>query len=102
MKKLLKQGNSSGENNPLEIQNSSFGENIASFQKRIVPVEESKTVHQHNNLLFARMGQGDGANRNDGHFGGTRYNQIGAQSMSVASVSLANNGQSIADPLNQG
>lgn len=89
MKKLLKKDSSSGEHNPLEVQNSSFGENQLSFQRRPV-IEESKKENpvQHYNFAFARGTQQD-PNAHNGHFGVRRYYQAGAQSMSVASASVA-------------
>lgn len=108
MEKLVKKGNSSGDANPLDHQNSSFGDHnnhVQSFQRRPnTNQEETKQGHpmQHYRptasarFVFARGAQGDQNNNgNVQHFGGTRYNQVGAQSMSVASVSLANNRQSV-------
>ena len=78
--------------------NSSFGDNqAASFHRRNNVLEESKMSQQPNLQQYSfRLGRGAQAetNFNNCHFGETRYNQTGAQSMSVASASIANNRQS--------
>ena len=54
--------------------------------------------------MFARGQQADAAS-NIQHFGGTRYNNLGANSMSVASASVANHGPALfpsGDKLNEG